>query len=260
MNTGFYVGGNSDHSPRGGDVFGRKEEMYLLRERLASRHSFLLHGPSGVGKTLLLSVLLPELPRILYSGQNSTPQVLYRNLAEALLSSGHRLLAAAGGAQGGSIQDKSAVALKGVVREALRNSGYLLVLDHLFRPSQTLAAAIRELKLSCSVAVVAVSRSDHMEDAGFVLPLFPDRRDKLSIRNFDSDVALQFARWCAEEVVLKAENVGQFLSKIVEFSAGNPGAMRQMIRMAKSAKYSHEGQIKITPLYIDYKLATLAHG
>ena len=28
--------------------------------------------------------------------------------------------------------------------------------------------------------------------------------------------------------------------------------------MAKSAKYSHNGQIEVTPLYIDYKLATVA--
>lgn len=210
-----------------------------------------LHGPVGVGKTLLLSVLRPDFPKVLYSPQNQTPQVLYRNLAEALLADGWQGVK--------SVETKTAVALKGLVRDVLRNSEYLIVADHLQRPSQALAASVRELMLSCSVPVVALSRSDHMEDAGFVLHLFSDRKDKFAIHNFDSDVAMQFAKWCADKEGLHAENITQCLEKIVEFSAGNPGAMQQMIRMAKSAKYLHEGQIKVTPLYIDYKLAMVAH-
>ncbi len=251
MNAGYHLESKSDLPPRLAPVFGREEEMNQLRERLAARRPWLLHGPAGVGKTLLLSVLLPEFPKVLYSTQNQTPQVLYRNLAEALLADGWQEFK--------SIEKKTAVALKGLVRDARRNSEYLVVADHLQRPSQALAAAVRELVFSCSVPVVAVSRSDHMEDAGFVLHLFSDRKDKFAIQNFDSDVASQFARSCVEREGLQAENVVQFVEKIVEFSNGNPGAMQQMIRMAKSAKYSHEGQIKVTTLYIDYKLAMVAH-
>ena len=43
-------------------VFGRDEELEQLRERLAARGSFLLHGPAGVGKTLLLQLVFPEFP------------------------------------------------------------------------------------------------------------------------------------------------------------------------------------------------------
>ena len=251
MNAGYHLESKSDPPPRLASVFGREEEMHQLRDRLAARRSFLFHGPAEVGKTLLLSVLRPDFPKVLYSPQNQTPQVLYRNLAEALLADGWQGVK--------SVETKTAVALKGLVRDALRNSEYLIVADHLQRPSQALAAAIRELKLSCSLPVVAVSRSDHMEDAGFVLPLFPDRKEKLSLHNFDPEAAAAFAAWCADKERLHAENITQCLEKIVEFSAGNPGAMQQMIRMAKSAKYSHDGRIKVTPLYIDYKLAMVAH-
>ena len=34
--------------------------------------------------------------------------------------------------------------------------------------------------------------------------------------------------------------------------------MLQMIRMAKAPKYAHENQIKITPLYIDYRIAMVS--
>ena len=56
-----------------------------------------------------------------------------------------------------------------------------------------------------------------------------------------------FATTCAEREGLIAENLGQFLDKIVEYSDGNPGAMLKMIHLAKDPKYSHGNQIKITP-------------
>ena len=49
-----------------------------------------------------------------------------------------------------------------------------------------------------------------------------------------------------------------FLNKIVELSDGNPGAIEQMIAMAGATKYVHDGNIKISPLYIDYKLAMVS--
>ena len=154
-----------------------------------------------------------------------------------------------------SLQAKSVVSLKGLVREALLNSKYLVVLDHLMRPSQALASAVRELMLNWSVPAIAVARSAHMEDVGFVLPLFPDRSDKLGLRNSDPELAAEFAATCARTEGLDVENLAQFLERVVEYSDGNPGAMLRMTRLARDPRYLHANQIKITPLYIDYKLA-----
>ncbi len=52
--------------------------------------------------------------------------------------------------------------------------------------------------------------------------------------------------------------MGRFLEKIVEYSGGNPGAIVRMIRLARDPQYFHEHQIKITPLYIDYKIAMVS--
>lgn len=239
-------------------IFGRTEELEALRERLARRRSFLFHGPSGVGKTLLLTALLPDFPDILYSRSNPTPQALFRSLAEVLLAAGHPVFTTSCRNGSVSLEAKSAVSVKGLLRDALLNSSYLVVLDHLMRPSQALAASIRELMLNWSVSVIAVARSAHMEDVGFVSPLFADRNDKLALRNFGLHVAEQFAATCARREGLQAENLAQFLERIVEYSDGNPGAMLRMIRLARDPRYFHEHQIKITPLYIDYKIAMVS--
>jgi len=235
-------------------VFERIEERNELRQRLSQRKSFLFHGPAGVGKTLLLSAVLPEFPDILYSAGNATPQALYRNLAESLVALRHSVFAESGA----DLHTKSAVALKGLLRDALSNSRYLIVLDHLMRPSQSLATALRELMVNWSIPVIAVTRSAHMEDAGFILPLFADRADKLALRNFDTDTAQAFATSIARKEGLTADNLPQFIGKVVEYSEGNPGAILRMIRMARQTKYLHQDQIKIAPLYIDYKIATVS--
>lgn len=240
------------------EIFGRGAELEELRKRFVDRQSFLFHGPAGVGKTLLLSAVYPDFADVLYSAQTQTPQVLYRNLAESLLAARDQKMHGVCPAGILSIQSKTAVAVRGIVRDVLRNSNYLIVLDHLMRPSQSLTASIRELMLDCSVRVIAVTRSAHMEDAAFVLPLFPNRAEKLALRNFDSETAERFAVWCADRETLTAENLAQFLGKAVGYSEGNPGAMMQMIRMARGPKYCRGGQIKTTPLYIDFKIAMVS--
>lgn len=257
MKAGFHLDSKRDQPPLAGSIFGREDELQQLRERLMSRRSFLFHGPAGVGKTLLLRTLLPQFSKVLFSPQNSTPQVLHRNLGEALIAGGDPSLHRMGLP---SLQSKTAIAIKGLVRDALRDSGYLIVVDHLVRPSHVLAETLRELIVSCSVSLVAVSRSDHMEDAGFVLRSFPERKQRFALRNFDPEAAARYATWCAGREGIEAGNKAQFLEKIVDLSAGNPGAILRMIRMAKSDKYLHDGQIKVTPLYIDYKLATVARA
>jgi hypothetical protein len=251
-------GGNRTSAIAGSGVFGRDEELSQLRKRIAARRSFLFHGPAGVGKTLLLRLVISEFANVLYSPHNPTPQALYRHLAQSLLELEHPVLIKSCPSGMASLQEKTTVAVKGLVRDALRNSKYLVVVDHLVRPSQALAAAIRELMLNWSVPVVAVSRSAHMEDAGFVLPLFPDRAEKVSLRNLDPELALCFAAGRAEEEGVTAENLNQFLNRVVEYSAGNPGAILRLIQMGKAPKYVRENQIKITPLYIDYKIAMVS--
>ena len=66
-------------------IFDREAERRRLRERLSKRQPLLIHGPAGVGKTLLLKSLLPELPEILYVPDSGTIQSVFRDVAAGLL-------------------------------------------------------------------------------------------------------------------------------------------------------------------------------
>ena len=234
-------------------IFGRDEETRRIREKLSKNRPFLIHGPAGVGKTLLLRSVLPEFPKLLYCENSATTQTIFRSLAQSLVRLRNRRTVTAFRDED-SIKAKSAVSLKGIVMEALNEDKYCIVLDHLKRPSYSLASAVREMMGWGSTPVIAMARSGHMEDVGFLQPFYSDRSEKCEIRNFETPVAEQFARDTVKRAGLAAENMAEFVDKVVEFSGGNPGAILAMLKMAGYPKYRSDAHIKITPLYIDFRM------
>jgi DNA polymerase III delta prime subunit len=234
-------------------IFDREEELQALKLRLLKRKPLLLHGPSGVGKTLLMRSLLPQAPTALYCENSAATQIVFRSLAEALLDRRDPRVQASCHNRDG-IQARSAVSLKGIVMGALREGSYSIVMDHLNRPSQAFAAAVREIISWCSTPVIAVARSSHMEDTGFLQPLYSDRSEKYELKNWDSAAANRFAEEIVRRAGLSASNLSEFLAKVLELSQGNPGAILSMLQMAQSPKYRTDEHIKITPLYIDFRM------
>jgi hypothetical protein len=234
-------------------IFDREEERQGIRQRLVKKRPFLIHGPAGVGKTLLLRSLLPEFPTILYCADSGTTHMMFRSLAHSLLRL-HNPHTQKVFRNEDAIKTKSAVSLKGIVMDALNQGEYFVVLDHLKRPSYSFAAAVREIMGWGSTPVSAVGRSSHMEDVGFLQPFYSDRSEKYEVRNFEASVAQQFSRELVARARLSASNMSEFLEKVLEFSDGNPGAIETMIEMANYPKYRSEEHIKITPLYIDFRM------
>ncbi|MGD1078286.1 MAG: hypothetical protein ABR881_08195 [Candidatus Sulfotelmatobacter sp.] len=234
-------------------IFDREEERQGIRQRLAKKRPFLIHGPAGVGKTLLLRSMLSEFPTVLYCEDSATTHIMFRSLAHSLLRL-HNPRAQTAFRNEEAIKPKSPVSLKGIVMDALNQGEYSVVLDHLKRPSYSFAAAVREIKGWGSTPVSAVGRSSHMEDVGFLQPFYSDRSEKYEIRNFENSVAKQFAREAVARANLTASNLNEFLDKVLEFSDGNPGAIGTLIEMAAYPKYRSDDHIKITPLYIDFRM------
>jgi hypothetical protein len=234
-------------------IFDRDRERQRIDQFLSRRRPFLLHGPAGVGKTLLLRSVLSQFRSVLYCVDSSTINVVFRSLAFNLWRL-KNARACKAFREEDAITRKSAVSLKGIVMDALREGKYSIMLDHLRQPSYAFASAIREIIGWGSTPVSAVARSVHMEDTGFLQPLYGGRSQKCEIHNFEYATAGQFAREMIRRRSLSGANVGEFLEKILEFTAGNPGAIIALIDMACYPKYRSQEHIKITPLYIDFRM------
>jgi hypothetical protein len=236
-------------------IYGRDAELEQLRQFVFRRRSFLLHGPAGVGKTLLLKHLAGEVPEMVYCDESSSSQTVFRSLArELFVKKNHQVVKACGTGGLNALKDKSAVSIRGIVTEALHAGNHWIVLDHLQSPSQSFAAAVKDLCNRTESCLIAVARSAHMEDAGFLLPMFSDRSEKFALRNFDSDTAREFAVQSAQQMQLSAANRDEAIDKIVYYSKGNPVAIVAMLQMAASPKYVAQQQVKLSPLYIDFRL------
>ena len=236
-------------------IFDRQEELEALRQRFLGGKSFLFHGASGLGKSLLLQQLRPDLPRLLYSPETGSSQAMFRNLANALISARDPLLIQRLGRTAEKmLAGKSAISLKGMVVDSLRSRSYIVVIDHLQRPSQAFAAAVRELLGWAHTPVVAVANSAHMEDAGYLMEFYPDRSEKYQLQPFEPVKARSFLDLAVQRAGLQAENLNEFLERVLEVSRGNPGSILRLLEMARRPKYLSGDHILIAPLYIDYRL------
>lgn len=234
-------------------VFGRAEELAELRQRLSARKSFVLHGPSGSGKTFLLLRLVRNLPEVLYCPQAASPQMVVQSLALRLVELRDRYTKTfLRNAQ--AVKMKSTISLRGVVLEAVRRGKYFVVLDHLQGPAAALSSDTRDLMFYGETPVVAIARSTHMEDLGFLMPMFPLRAERMRLSNFTRSEAAQFAEEISRRIDLSATNLPEFLERVVGLSQGSPGAIVKMLQMAKIPGYRLNGYVKTSPLYIDFRL------
>lgn len=232
-------------------VFGRETELTELKIRLARLKPFLIHGPSGLGKSLLIRSVLPNFPGALYCSETKSPQSMFRSLADSLILLGDAATKSL--LKRAPASTKSAVSLRGIVLDSLRPSPRIIVLDQLQRPSQALGAAVKELAHTGS-PIVSIARSEHMEDAGYVLPLYPFREERLEIHPLDSRAAAEFAMFVANSLGITANNRQEFLDRVIEYGKGNPGVISALLRKGGQAKYRAGDHIKIVPLYIDFRL------
>jgi hypothetical protein len=235
-------------------VFGREKEMAELRQRFSARKSFVLHGLSGSGKTFLLHRVTHNMPEVLYCPQATSPQLIVQSLALRLVELRDRYAKSfLRNAQ--EVKLKSTISLRGIVLEAVRRGKYFVVLDHLHGPAAALSADTRDLMFYGETPVAAVARSAHMEDLGFLTPMFSLRAERMRLANFARREAAEFAEESARRINLWADNLPEFLERVVDLSQGSPGTILKMLQMAKVPRYRLNGYIKTAPIYIDFRLA-----
>ncbi len=228
--------------------FEREEELERLQTQAKVRKSLLVFGPPGVGKSRLLQTFVVRRPLVLYVSQTRSPRELLHALLESLRSADARIKMPA------NVEALSSTSLKGLVNRALDTNPFQMVLDQLEGPSRVVTGLIKDLHYFGRTPVIFASRSPHMEDIGALQPLCALKSERVEMKNWPHHSALEFAQREAERTQVSASNLGSVLPSLVEWSEGNPGAIIQMLKMARMPQYLVGDQIKSHILYIDYRM------
>jgi hypothetical protein len=226
----------------------REEELVRLRDEAKIRKSLLVFGPEGVGKSRLLHTFVANEPLALFVGQTRSPRELVQTLLQALHTADERVAAPE---DHGALSTSS---MKGIVHRALDMHPFLMVLDHLDAPSRGVTGMIKDLHYFGRTPVIFASRSPHMEDIGALRPLCASKSERLGVKNLPPQIALEFAQREAERIDLWASNLESILPSLVDWSDGNPGAILNMLKMARLPQYRAGDQIKSHILYVDYRM------
>ncbi|MGC1783339.1 MAG: AAA family ATPase [Acidobacteriaceae bacterium] len=229
-------------------IVERRVELARLMDQARQKKSILVYGPEGVGKTRLLHEFIRTQPLSLYVSQARSPHDLLLSLVNSL----RRILGARN--LPSDTSKISTSSLKGVVNKALDVKPFLVVLDHVEGPSRIVTKFVKELNYYGRTPIFMGARSPHMEDIGALQPLCADRSERLEVTNWPPAVALEFARHEAERAGLWASNLDAALESIVQSSAGNPGSILQMVKMAHQSQYWRDDQLKFHVLYLDYRM------
>jgi len=238
-------------------IFGRQHELTELVKGISGSRSFLIYGPAGVGKTRLFEELAPQFPHLIRISSCKTPEALFHDLALELWRQPNHILRDHFRSSE-QLEASTAASLKSLCISAMQGAENVLALEHLGFSSQHLFQAVKEFSWHTGAAVVYVSRSCHVEEAGYLVGHYPDSADRVEIAPFKPHQAAEFANLAADELRLQAENRTEFLAKVGELSEGNPGAILAMVRMAGMPKYRIGDWIKSGSLYIDFRLAANA--
>lgn len=229
------------------DTYERRSEYdRIVNTVVTNRQNMLVYGERRSGKTRLLRQFASAEPRAAYISLASSVRDVLLNLLRSTVEHGNAKSTTS------APKTSSVIALQGLLDERLAREGWTLVLDHVDSPSANVSKLIKTLHDYGRTPILFAARSPHMEDIGNFRSLCYERSSRLELKPWPPALALEFARREAGSLHLSAANLDEALRGITELSAGYPGTIADMLRMAAKGKYSRDGTIKFRTLYLDY--------
>lgn len=220
---------------------GRRAELQNLTAALCDRHSRLIVGPPGCGKTRLVqeAVRAANQPFLLIR----EPPVLHT----LLVSLAERLDCQPG--RSVNMGRATSVALKPAVLDALRRAPRCVILEDVSDADPRMYRFLRELYYvpqTCLI-VTAVSRGR----LGFLRKLLWDPREEIALGPLRRADAQRLFELAADHFDLRSLDVDGFRRKVLAAARGNPGLILSMCRLAGRSEYRIGRYIKFLPLQMD---------
>lgn len=246
----------------------RESESRRLEEAIRKRTSLMICGPSGIGKTALVSTVIRRLPpdlaaRCLYLRGVKDLQDLLRQMVQALYDLKDPNLRQQLHAEGISVvtfdawlKALSSSRLRGTLYHTVERGDYRVFLDHLPPLTRAVAKVIKELFWMRKTPVYLLIR-DELEQHlyQFYNFFYWGDRERLALQPLPAQAAAELLENCIERFGLSRLDLTDFREEALELSKRVPGAIVKMCTLAADPRYQYESRVKIKSVYIDYLLS-----
>jgi hypothetical protein len=222
-------------------MVGRREELRNLLTALRDRHSRLILGPPGVGKTRLIQ----EATRL--AGQPCAflqrPTVLHALLTELAEQLNCRLQ------RFPAFRQATSISLKPVILDSLRRAPRCVVVDGISKTEPRMYRFLQQLYYVPGACLIVTATS--RESLGFLRKLLWDPREEISLEPLSRSEAQSLFEMAADRFELRSLDLDDFRGKMLAAARGNPGRIVSMCRLAGRREYQNGRHIKFLPLWID---------
>ncbi len=243
----------------------REIETRRIEDAVRGKHSLMICGPSGIGKTAVVLKVIRSLPRevsgrCLYLGNIKDLQDLLRQLIRALYEAKDSNLRRQLHTVGVSaltfdawLKALPGNRLKGTLYRTVEQGDYRIFLDHL--PPLTLAVAkvIKELFWMRKTPVYLLIQDEFAQRMyQFYNFFYWGDRERLTLQPLPYEAAAELLESCIERFGLSRLVLDDFREEVLELSKRVPGAIVKMSSLAADPRYQYGSHIKIQSVYIDY--------
>ena len=222
-------------------LMGRRAELRRLSAALRDRHSRLILGPSGAGKTRLIREATRATGEAFVLLERPGP--LHHLLVECAMQLHCRA------ERFSTLGRATSIALKPLVLGALRLAPRSIVIEDLADTDPRMYRFLQELYYIPNVCLIVSATS--RGTLGFLRKLLWDPREEILLGPLSRSESRSLFDAAADRFGLQTLDLEAFRPKVLAAAQGNPGQIVSMCRLAARAEYQAGRHIKFLPLRID---------
>jgi AAA ATPase-like protein len=245
---------------------GRTEELARIRKAILGRHSLLLCGPAGSGKSALLTETLSSLPgavrrNCILCDESRSPRTIYQSLIRSMASCGDsEILSRVEGDAGSAdqverwLRAQSSLRLRGLLRKAARAHPYCIFFDTPTSIPDGIYRLFQDWVWSGRTPVILLARGASEHELGRFARLFWHSGLHLSLQPLEPRSAEELLEAAIAQCGLSPFADSAFREFVIKHSERWPGRIMQLCKMASNVSYHYAGRIKLHTLAVDFLL------
>ncbi len=247
-------------------LIGREFELSQITAAIRERHSLLVYGPAGSGKSALLQVALASLPeevrhRCFAALAEGMPHAIWQNLIRCLFAARDPEVMCRVTSEAASIERferwltaQTSLRLRGILRRATWPGQYCFVLEAAGPVPDAVCRVLKEWIWSGRTPVILLGRGKNESELGRAAKLYWHEGMRLSLGSLEAAAAEALIRHCIKRFGLAGFADDEFFDFVLQQSERLPGRIIRLCELAADPRYQFDGHIKTHILTVDFLL------